>query len=178
MFEKMGQSFMSFSGTGSLKKSLEEKNREKSKIYGYIGMEAYDLYKAGKLRSEELVMHFRELEILEKEITELEEQIAKAANAGKIVCSCGKVLNSQMKFCPSCGKPVEPDVVTCVCGRQVKSNMSFCPYCGNNMKENTADTGAEKNAGQAEEKVRECICGAKIQEGQFMCMECGRKVEG
>lgn len=178
VFDKVSQSIANFSNSQSLKKSLEEKNKEKSKIYGYLGMETYDLYKGQKLSAPELEIHFEKLGALEKEIAEIEEKLAQAANAGKPVCSCGCVLNDQMKFCPKCGKPVELDFVICACGQRIKSDMSFCPYCGN--KRNVALEPPEQKEAEAvrkEEVFRECVCGAKIPEGQYMCMECGRKVE-
>lgn len=174
VFDKVSQNFANFSNNQSLKKSLEEKNREKSKIYGYLGMEAYDLYKAQKLSIPELDVYFEKLTALEKELAEIEEKMAQAANSGKSVCSCGYVMSSQMEFCPKCGKPAESGMITCKCGKQVKRDMSFCPHCGNKLK---GETAQKEETVQNEGKMRECICGAKIPEGQFMCMECGRKVE-
>lgn len=171
VFDKVSQNIANFSTNQSLKKSLEEKNREKTKIYGYIGMEVYDLYKTRKLSIPELEVHFAKMETLEKETAEIEEKLGQTAGSGKTACgSCGYVLIGQMKFCPNCGKSTDPEMVTCACGKQIKNDMSFCPYCGNRLKEDPA--------GAARDKFRECICGARVPEGQFLCMECGRKVEG
>ena len=178
VFDKVSQNFANFSNNQNLKKSLEEKNREKSRIYGYVGMEAYDLYKEQKLSAPELEIHFEKLGALEKEILEIEEKLTQLVSSDKIVCSCGYALNGQMKFCPKCGRPVESDMITCTCGKKIKGDMSFCPYCGNKLKGNSGKPAAkEPEAVQKEETFRECICGAKIPEGQFMCMECGRKIE-
>ncbi len=151
VFDKVSQNVTNFSNSQSLKKSLEEKKQEKAKIFGYIGMEIYDLYKAQKLSAPELDIYFEKLAILEKEAAEIEEKMAQIAGTGKNVCSCGK---------------------------QVRGDMSFCPYCGNKLKGISGEPVqmVEKKTAQKEEKFLECVCGAKVPVGQFMCMECGRKV--
>lgn len=174
---KKGMDKLSNMTTNSgLKKSLEEKNQEKTKIYNYIGMEAYDLYKAGKLSAVGLEVYFEKMQELEQEITELEGEMAKIKNAKSknLVCICGNPLEPDTKFCPKCGKLVEQDMITCTCGKQVKGDMAFCPNCGKNLKElNEAAQGPVENSA---ENLKVCICGAKIPVGQTLCMECGRKV--
>lgn len=167
-----------FSGVlvdNTMKKQLEEKEKERSKIYGFIGMDVYDLYQQGKLDLPELEAHFEKMKELEQEIAELEAEKQRREQQSKKggVCSCGQVLSAKDSFCPNCGKPVGNGMITCVCGKQIKSDLRFCPNCGKNVKEILENGG---NAG-AQTRYRECICGAKVPEGQFMCMECGRKVE-
>lgn len=162
-----------FSGTvtgNNVKKLLEEKKKERAKIYGFIGMDVYDLYRQGKVNMEELEVHFEKMQALEKEIADLEAERQEAKNKGANVCSCGQKLTPENRFCPGCGKPVDNGMITCTCGNLIKKDLKFCSFCGKNLQE---------LAGQEEEpaEYRECICGAKVPEGQFMCMECGRKIE-
>lgn len=157
------------------KKLLEEKNQERSKIYGFIGMDVYDLYKQGKIDIPELSVHFEKMEALEAEIEELnaEKQRQEILTKGSSVCSCGQPLTAENLFCPSCGKPVDNGMITCSCGKTVKSDMQFCSFCGRDLQ-------MEKQRAQSiapQVRYRECICGAQVPEGQFMCMECGRKIE-
>lgn len=46
------------------------------------------------------------------------------------VCSCGKKLEKNQKFCPECGTQRDDGVRICTCGQQVEKSMKFCPYCG------------------------------------------------
>lgn len=135
---------------GSVKKQVNDLLQEKSKLYGVIGMEACDLYRAGKLQARELELYFEKMEIISQKLEQLEEEKkALETKAQKNnICECGCKLPKNVKFCPNCGIPVE----------------------------NIAAAGQQ--AGQqaeAEAPEQECICGAKIKPGQFMCMECGRR---
>lgn len=164
-----------FSGavTGNnTRKLLEEKKKERAKIYGFIGMDVYDLYKQGKVDIQELEVHFEKMQALEQEIADLEaeKQKQEAKNKGVSICSCGQKLSSENRFCPGCGKPVDNGMITCTCGNMVRKDLKFCSYCGRNLQ-GVAEQEEEPD------KYRECICGAKVPEGQFMCMECGRKIE-
>lgn len=162
-----------FSNIQNIKKSLEEKNQDRAKMFGYIGMETYDLYKQGKVSVPELESYFENMEALEKEIEELENQKAEleAQNSRVLACSCGATLSAKDKFCSKCGKPVEQKNNICECGRKIEEGMAFCPNCGKSI------AGAQREITQEVIIFKECICGAKVPEGQFMCMECGRKIE-
>jgi len=171
-----------FSGVvagNNIKKQLEEKNKERSKVYGFIGMDIYDLYKQGKVNIQELDVHFEKMKALEQEIADLEaeRQRQELQSKGNSVCSCGQPLTTDNRFCPSCGKPVDSGMITCTCGKIVKNDLKFCSYCGRNLQDlisNATEQGAPNEPGG---QYRECICGARVPEGQFMCMECGRKIE-
>lgn len=162
-----------FSNIQNLKKALEEKNQERAKIFGYIGMEAYDLFKQSKMSVPELETYFETMQNLEIEIEKLEEEKQKLEEANKKIptCSCGAPITAKDKFCSKCGKPVELKGNVCTCGRKVEEGMTFCPNCGKSL--------VKKMEIEVQEtvKYKECICGAKVPEGQFMCMECGRKIE-
>ncbi|MCM1156715.1 MAG: zinc ribbon domain-containing protein [Roseburia sp.] len=157
-------------------KELEEKRNETAKIYGFIGMEVYDLSKAGKIEIAQINNYLEKMDALNQEIAELEKkkEELEVKNAGKNVCTCGYKLKPQDRFCPNCGEVIARAATVCVCGAKLKKNMKFCNVCGRSVEE----IQKAMEAGQEEEKpVRECICGAKVPEGQFMCFECGRKIE-
>lgn len=175
VFEKMG-----FGKLKKIKESLEEKFQEQQKIYGYIGMEAYEMYKQGKEVCQELTVYFEKAEELEKEVQQLESEKQRLEleqqNRKKRVCSCGCSLSPQQKFCTNCGKPVESDVLLCTCGEQIQKEMKFCPSCGRKVSTLFESENPQADTTTKEITYKECICGAKISEGQFMCMECGRKI--
>lgn len=162
----------------NMRKLLEEKKKERSKIYGFIGMDVYDLHKQGKADFPELAVYFEKIEALEQELAELEAEKQSRELRGKKarICSCGQPLSEGSAFCSNCGKPVDNGIITCSCGNLIKSDLKFCPNCGKNLKENMENGGQQSM--HEEQVYLECICGAKVPKGQFMCMECGRKVEG
>lgn len=158
----------------TMKKELEEKMNEKAKIYGFIGMEVYDLSKENKIEVPQIKSYLDKMDEINQSIKDLEKQIKEkeAKNAGKNVCSCGYKLKPQDRFCPNCGEVVPRDTVICICGTELDKNAKFCNSCGKSME----------NILKAQEEVKqppmkECICGAKVPAGQFMCLECGRKIE-
>ena len=153
----------------TITKELEEKRNETAKVYGFIGMEVYDLSKENKIEIAQMKHYLDKLDALNQEIEELEKQRAdlEAKNAGKNICACGYKLKPQDHFCPNCGEVI---ATVCVCGAKLKKNMKFCHVCGRSVEE-------IQKAEEAEKPMRECICGAKVPQGQFMCFECGRKIE-
>lgn len=164
-------------GGGNLKavrKSLEDKMNEKVKIYGFIGMEVYDLSKENRVEIAEIKTYLDKMDVLNGEIEELEKQKEELErkSAKKNICVCGYKLKPQDRFCPNCGEVVEKDTVTCMCGAELEKNAKFCNACGKSME----DILNSQKTAQAP-AMKECICGAKVPAGQFMCMECGRKIE-
>lgn len=159
----------------SLKKSLEEKMNEKAKIFGFIGMEVYDLSKEEKIEIEQIKSYLEKMDAINAEIEELEakkEELEKK-NVGKHVCSCGYKLKPNDRFCPNCGEVVEKDTVLCSCGTELSREAKFCATCGRRVE----DIIKEQEVVKMAPAMKECICGAKIPVGQFMCLECGRKIE-
>lgn len=157
----------------ALKKEIDEKRGEQAKIYGFIGMEAYDLAKENKIDIPQIQNYLERMDEINKEIQELETKVKEQErrNAGKNICPCGYKLKSGDKFCPNCGEPV-PGIVICACGAQLDEKMKFCSSCGRKMEDILKEQETPK-----EFPMRVCICGAKVPAGQFMCMECGRKLE-
>lgn len=92
----------------SMKRELEEKMNEKVKVYGFIGMETYDLIKANKLEVPQLSSYMKKMKELNQTIEDMEEIIKREEikNKGKNVCVCGYKLKAQDRFCPNCGEVV------------------------------------------------------------------------
>ncbi len=159
----------------TIKKELEELMNAKAKIYGFIGMEVYDLSKENKIEIAQIKTYLDNMEVLNGEIEELEKQKEELEkkSAGKNICSCGYKLKPQDRFCPNCGEVVSRDTIICTCGAELAKGAKFCSVCG----KRTEDILQGQEIVKAPPKMRECICGAKVPEGQFMCMECGRKLE-
>lgn len=158
----------------AVRKNLEDKMNEKVKIYGFIGMEVYDLSKENRIEIAEIKTYLDKMDVLNGEIEELEKQKEELERKSvkKNICVCGYKLKPQDRFCPNCGEVVEKDTVTCTCGAELEKTARFCNACGKSMEDilnsqQTVQTPA----------MKECICGAKVPVGQFMCMECGRKIE-
>ena len=110
-FNKVGKNISdninSISSGFENKKALNDKRNEKDRIYKYIGMEAFNLYKEGKMPSSELDVHFERLKTVDMEIARLEKEIEKSKSKGKVICrNCGMELTSDVKYCPRCGAPV------------------------------------------------------------------------
>lgn len=159
----------------ALKKELEEYMNEKAKIYGFIGMEVYDLAIEQKIDFPQIKNYIDKMNQLNQTIDELEKKIKEqeAKNAGKNVCpSCGCKLKPQDRFCPNCGEVIPRNTVLCTCGTELEKDAKFCSSCGKSMEEILKSLEKEP-----EPAMKECICGAKVPIGQFMCLECGRKLE-
>ncbi len=158
----------------SLKKELEEKMNEKLKIYGFIGMEVYDLAQEKKIDFPQIKNYIEKMDEINQSIDNLEKQIKEqeARNVGKNVCTCGFKLKSQDRFCPNCGEMVQRDEIICICGKELEKDSKFCRACGKSVEEILKIQEENRRP-----PMKECICGAMIPAGQFMCLECGRKAE-
>ena len=158
----------------AMKKELEDKMNEKAKVYGFIGMEVYDLSKENKIEIPEINSYFEKMDEINQAIVELEKNIKEQEikNMGKNVCACGYKLKAQDRFCPNCGEAVPRDTILCTCGEEIKKDSKFCRTCGKSVDDILKAWEAAKKP-----QMKECICGAKVPEGQFMCLECGKKIE-
>lgn len=158
----------------ALKKELEDKRNEKLKVYGFIGMEVYDLAKEEKIDFPQIENYIEKMDEINQSIETLEKQIQEleAANIGKNVCSCGFKLKPQDRFCPNCGEVIQRETVLCTCGTELKKDTKFCPNCGKSLEELLKIQEENKRP-----SMKECICGNMVPDGQFMCLECGRKIE-
>lgn len=158
----------------TMKKELEDLINSKAKIYGFIGMEVYDLYKENKIEIPQVKNYLDNMDTINQSIEEMKNEIKEreAKNVGKNICSCGYKLKPQDRFCPNCGEMVPRDTVICSCGTELSKDAKFCHSCGKSME--SILKGQEEPEKQI---MKECICGAKVPAGQFMCLECGRKIE-
>ena len=84
--------------------------------------------------------------------------------AGVRICpKCNAVVPEGMKFCGSCGSPIEtPKKICANCGAEIPEGMRFCGQCG------TPVSAGPKICAQ---------CGAEIPEGMKFCGRCGTRVE-
>ena len=69
----------------ALKKDIEEKMNEKVKIYGFIGMETYDLIKENKVELPQLSGYIEKMEEIDSSIQQMEELLKQEElkNKGK-----------------------------------------------------------------------------------------------
>lgn len=158
----------------AVQKNLEDKMNEKVKIYGFIGMEVYDLTKENKIEIAQIKTYIDTMDALNAEVSELEKQKEELERktAKKNICICGYKLKPQDRFCPNCGEVIAKDTILCTCGTELPKDAKFCNVCGKRIEDimNSQESGKEI-------AMKECICGAKVPVGQFMCLECGRKIE-
>jgi len=158
----------------AVQKNLEDKMNEKVKIYGFIGMEVYDLTKENKIEIAQIKTYIDTMDALNAEVAELEKQKEELERktAKKNICICGYKLKPQDRFCPNCGEVIAKDTILCTCGTELPKDAKFCNVCGKRIEDimNSQESGKET-------AMKECICGAKVPVGQFMCLECGRKIE-
>ena len=138
---------------------------ERAKMYEFIGMEVYDLHKAGKINLSEIEPFCRKIDELNVELSKLEPAPAQVSG---IACDCGATVQEGAKFCMACGKAVEAsDKTVCTCGASIVQGAKFCAKCGK-----AVDICLSQSA-----QIVECVCGAVIEPGSLMCMECGRRAE-
>lgn len=158
----------------TVQKKLEEKMNEKVKIYGFIGMEVYDLIKEKKIKITEIKAYVDKMDALNNEVKELEKakEELERKNTKKNICVCGYKLKPHDRFCPNCGAEIARDTIVCTCGAELAKDVKFCSVCGKSMEDIINFRSDIK-----ETAMKECICGAKVPAGQFMCLECGRKIE-
>ena len=158
----------------TMKKELEDLMNAKVKIYGFIGMEIYDLSRENKIEIPQIQNYLDNMDKINQSIEDMEKAIKEkeAKNAGKNVCACGNKLKPQDRFCPNCGEVVRGDTVICTCGAELGKGVKFCNSCGKSMEDILKALEEPRQL-----PMKECICGAKVPAGQFMCLECGRKIE-
>ena len=120
----------------AVKKTLEERMNEKAKIYGFIGMEVYDLAKEKKIEIVQIKSYLDKMDALNSEIEGLEKQKEELEkkSAGKNICSCGYKLKTQDRFCPNCGEVVARDTLICSCGAELAKDVKFCSVCGKRVQ--------------------------------------------
>lgn len=109
-------------------------------------------------------------------------------NQNKECPHCHKQINSEYKFCPSCGKDtsVSGNQNICTkCGAPNKEGIKFCGQCGNSLVKVCPKCGAAVDDKQkfcsqcGNSLVKKCLsCGTELEDNLKFCPECGKKVQG
>lgn len=64
-------------------------------------------------------------------VIKMEEEKDKKEEKKSIFCTkCGKEVNENEKFCPSCGEPIKKANTCPSCGNNIKEGTKFCDKCG------------------------------------------------
>lgn len=123
--------------TSSLKKTIDEKLKEKNQVYSFIGMEVYDQCQEKKLEIPGIEIYLEKMKELDAEIAELEtkRQSIELQKKGTTICQCGNVLSANQSFCTNCGCVVNNGKMMCICGAEVGRNEKFCPHCGTDLQQ-------------------------------------------
>lgn len=155
----------------AIKTELTELLKEKSKMFGVIGREAYDLYQDGNINMATLDGYFKKVAELDFNIEALrkEMEIVEKQNQIKRTCDCGNKLDKNDKFCPDCGAKIDDGSFICSCGNIQKNSEKFCNVCGENIQDQLKIA-----APTVESRSRLCVCGAMISAEHDFCGECGR----
>lgn len=155
----------------SIKKQMNMLVKEKAKMYEFIGMEIYDLYKNENLEIPQIEAFYKKLDGLEGEIKKLDNMREEKKKKKKtIVCECGTSTTDDQKFCPGCGKKLLKEMIICNCGNEISEEIKFCPNCGTNREM------LKESSDKVESAKVECVCGAMVGVDELMCMECGRRI--
>ncbi|MDD3308071.1 MAG: zinc ribbon domain-containing protein [Acetobacterium sp.] len=155
----------------AIKNELTELLKEKSKMFGVLGREAYDLYQDGNMNMGTLEGYFKKVAELDVNIESLrkEKELVEKQNQIKRTCDCGKKLDKNDKFCPDCGAKIDDGTLICSCGNIQKNSEKFCNICGENIQDQLKIA-----APAVQSDGRLCVCGAIISVEQDFCGECGR----
>jgi len=118
------------------KQKLKSLEAEKAKMYEFIGMEVFVLYRTGEVSIDVIAPFCEKLQAIKAEIDHVETEITKSVRN----CECGAKLQKGAKFCSGCGKNVEIEqplpqaeakpVIECVCGSEIKNETLMCMECG------------------------------------------------
>jgi rRNA maturation endonuclease Nob1 len=130
--------------------------------------------------------NFKYLETIQKTVSNKYEDLKseQAKLNSKASCAkCGRTLDVDMKFCPSCGEPVtiEEHKNHCKkCGKEFAKDMNFCPYCGQKAErvEKLVDTQAMREELLRRNGKKLCKkCDKAFNIEMNFCPFCGEKYE-
>ncbi|MFE5320371.1 zinc ribbon domain-containing protein [Paenibacillus sp. NPDC056579] len=124
-----------------LRTQIASKEKEIEKAFTLIGESIYQSHTAGNWKSSErdVAAYCDHIALLKQGIQALEVKIKLAKNEKE--CRCGKVVASDVKFCPVCGfqfqdfqRTEESDEAVQVMCRSCKNynemDAKFCAHCG------------------------------------------------
>ncbi len=108
-----------------------------------LGQYIFEKYLSGGQLDETAAEYCRAIQAGEETIealnTEIQRLKAVPVREAAAVCkNCGEALQSEAKFCPTCGAKVEgqPARRFCpACGREVTEETRFCSACGTKIRE-------------------------------------------
>ncbi|NHN30290.1 zinc ribbon domain-containing protein [Paenibacillus agricola] len=127
--------------TTKLRVQISSKEKEQEKSCKLIGEAVYQAYEAGnwKQAEKEIVAYCEHIRLLRQDIQSIDLKIKQAKHVKE--CRCGKMVASNVKFCPACGFAF-PDVpqeeaaaaevfLLCqVCRTPNEADTKFCSHCG------------------------------------------------
>lgn len=127
--------------TTRLKTQIASKEKEIEKAFALIGESVFQSYASGdwKKSEREVAAYCDHISLLRQGIQALENKIKLAKNEKE--CRCGKIVTSDVKFCPVCGfqfqdfqRPEESEEAVQVMCRSCKNynemDAKFCVHCG------------------------------------------------
>ena len=122
-----------------LKMDARELEEKSDRLASAIGYKIFNKYSKGEETSTEIAEMCSEIEVLKREIDELNIQIIeneRKANNMVLICqNCGEQVSIDTKFCYKCGAKLASEYVHCEsCGKEVVSGNKFCTFCGANME--------------------------------------------
>ena len=98
----------------------------------------------------------------------------------KLCKNCGAPVPDEARFCPECGKSVEPKAVCPHCGESLRTGDRFCIHCGHAVADGQAGTAhapADAPRQEADHGVvyrKRCPeCGTLVDETADQCGQCG-----
>ncbi|MEK3913708.1 zinc ribbon domain-containing protein [Paenibacillus sp. FSL H7-0331] len=130
--------------TTKLRTQITAKEKEQEKTSKLIGEAVYKAYTAGnwKQADKEVTAHCQHISALRQEIQSIELKIKQARHMKE--CRCGKVVASEVKFCPACGysftssyeekaSAAEIRLICQGCRTANDADTKFCSHCGLTM---------------------------------------------
>jgi len=127
--------------TTRLKTQIASKEKEIEKAFALIGETVFQSHTAGdwKKSEREVIAYCDHIALLRQGIQALEAKIKLAKNEKE--CRCGKIVTSDVKFCPQCGFQFEDpqqfedteeeiQVMCRSCRNYNEVNAKFCAHCG------------------------------------------------
>ncbi|XP_076466869.1 E3 ubiquitin-protein ligase rnf213-alpha-like [Babylonia areolata] len=91
--------------------------------------------------------------------------------------NCGRLLSSDVKFCPNCGTPnkAKEETITCSsCDEAIPANARFCCHCGAKVTRKQSRKQPRKCTGTTEDGEP---CGFVLADTDTFCLNCGTKVD-
>lgn len=158
------------------KKEVQDASIKKSKILISMGLTAHQLVREGKIKDEGLKQLAKSMVEYDKVIYDANRKIdeLKVESIVGLKCECGTPIDSNSKFCGSCGKDVSKILAAdtrskCDCGAVINGNVKFCANCGKEVVIKEQQSQEDKN-------IKCSSCEKQIPENSTYCNICGTKI--